>query len=160
METQLILSKILPFDMVEHILDMLTPRNMESKPPEEIFAEYCEIGYYDAIKKMLSKNIGIGMGLLVSCNIGYSNITRIIINKINKKMSIGLRNADKNGYAEIVKSITNYSNDYKIRGFYIACHKGHKSTIDIIINSGLSDNIIQEGLRIYGEKFGDLKKSD
>jgi hypothetical protein len=98
-------------------------------------------------REILNNNkIRVG-GLNISFQFGFVDISRIIMHKIDTKMKIGLISADANGFQQIVQTTRDYSNDYKIHGFYGACVFGQYSVIKMLLENSINHQfIVQEFL--------------
>lgn len=143
------INKYLPGVLSELVLDFITPLK-KSGNPEEQFRAYCELGYFEMAQEILDNNkIGVGGGLAITCQFGFTDIARIIIHKIDTKMRIGLDPANANGFQEIAQTIRDYSNDYKTHGFYQACVFGHYHVVKMLLENGINDYVtIEKGIQL------------
>lgn len=141
---------IFPMDITEIIIGKISPLDIKSKSSEQLFREYCELGYFEMAQIILNNNqIGVGGGLSITCQLGFVDIARIIVQKMDAKMNIGIDEADRNGFQQIVQTITDYSTDYKSHGFYQACVHGQLRVVCMLLENGVRDSkVLLNGIKL------------
>lgn len=152
-KTCALLQQYLAADVAWVILGMLTPIDVHSKTPEEQFKGYCELGFYEKARQILDNNsIGVGGGLAITCQLGFVDLVRIILNKMDAKMNVVMEPAMRNGFDELVQTVKDYSNDYKTHGFYQACAHGQFDVVAMLIDHGVAHDrkSITKGIQLAG----------
>lgn len=147
--TELLLIRIFPSDISNMIVSLITPLNVNKRSPESQFKGYCALGYYEMAQRILD-NIRIGVGgLSITCQLGFVDIAKIIVQKMDAQIDIGIDSARENGFTEIVKSITHYSTEYKTHGFYQACANGHLNVVSMLVEKGVkNETVFINGMRL------------